>query len=269
MGLTPAFLRERVECFLEMRQVRDDDLCCGEVMAFVLAGRHSDAEAAAFVRAGDIDRRVADGDRALCRPVTRSFARERKELVALIALAAESPLAAREVTVEPEAFHARVGDGRRVSRQQRRALERFDRIVRPGGDFPVARVGSGEQGDVPLREDLAPPAQSRVDDGSTETGRRERATYVCGRGVAGYIGRFRRRAVDLGQRELARLDVGVVVREQQRAVDVEEDEQAHSESSASRSDRTYARSAFGPSCATSTAREPTTMPSASSATARA
>src|SRR3954462_10178261 len=124
MGLTPAFLRDCAECFLEMRQVRDDDLCCGEVMAFVLAGRHSDAEAAAFMRARDVDRRVADGDRALCRPVAGSFAREREELVALIALAAESSLAAREVAVEPEALHAGVGDGRRISRQQRRSLER-------------------------------------------------------------------------------------------------------------------------------------------------
>src|SRR3954453_9518722 len=128
MGLTPAFLRECAECFLEMRQVRDDDLCCGEVMAFVLAGRHSDAEAAAFVRAGDVDRRVADGDGAFRRPVTRSFARERKELVALIALAAESSLAAREVTVEPEALHAPVCHGLPVSRQQRGALQRFDRV---------------------------------------------------------------------------------------------------------------------------------------------
>src|SRR4051812_27858625 len=98
-----------------MREVRDDDLCRGEVVAFVLTRRHRDAEAATFVRARDVDRRVADGDRALCRPVAGSFAREREELVALIALAAESSLAAREVMVEPEAFHACVGDGGRVS----------------------------------------------------------------------------------------------------------------------------------------------------------
>src|SRR5947208_3709615 len=114
---------QRAKWFREMAQVRDDDLCCGEMVAFVVSRRHSDAEAAAFVRTGDVDRRVADGDRALCRPIAGSFARERKELMALIALAAESSLAAREVTVEPEAFHARVGDGRRVSRQQRRPLE--------------------------------------------------------------------------------------------------------------------------------------------------
>src|SRR5947208_9082433 len=65
---------QRAKRFRDMRQVRDDDLCCGEMVAFVVSRRHSDAEAAAFVRTGDVDRRVADGDRALCRPIAAPFA---------------------------------------------------------------------------------------------------------------------------------------------------------------------------------------------------
>src|SRR6185436_11006078 len=74
---------------------------------------------------------------------------------------------------------------------------------------------------------------------------------------------------NLGHGEPVRLDVDLVVGEQERAVDVEEDEPGHGVSSAARSERTYARSGSAPSSATATAREPTTTPSVSSAAARA
>src|SRR5919198_1521912 len=97
----------------------------------------------------------------------------------------------------------------------------------------------------------------------------KRAARVRRRRVAGNVGTFGRLAEDLHQREAVRPDVHLVMRQQQRAVDVEEDEPRQIESTASRSVRTYAASASGPSSATSTAREPTTMPSASRAAARA
>src|SRR5919198_817248 len=74
-------------------------------------------------------------------------------------------------------------------------------------------------------------------------------------------------AVHLRQCEPVRLEVDLVVCQQQRAVDVEEDEPAHAASIPLRSVATYVRRASAPCRATSTAREPTTTPSASSAAA--
>src|SRR3954452_7070732 len=54
------------------------------------------------------------------------------------------------------------------------------------------------------------------------------------------------RGENLVEREAARLDEDLVVRQQQRAVDVEQDEAAHTASSASRSVRTYELRAGGP-----------------------
>jgi hypothetical protein len=86
---------------------------------------------------------------------------------------------------------------------------------------------------------------------------------MCGCSVTRYIRALGIPAEDFLHRDAARVDIDLVVREQQRAVDVEENEPTVGHRSrASRSERTYACNAAGPSSDTSTAREPTTIPSA-------
>src|SRR3954471_2491539 len=108
-------------------------------MALVLAARDCDAATAGLVRARDVDRCVADGDGVVCRPAACALAREREELAAQVALAAEGSLAGREEAREAEALHARVRDRRRITGQERAAVEPCDCLVRPGRDFPAAR----------------------------------------------------------------------------------------------------------------------------------
>ena len=137
-------------------------------------------------------------------------------------------------------------------------------------DEPSRRVCAREQADVVTGHRLAPHLEPLVDLDVVAARQAERPACMGRRGVARPVGCLRRDAVDLEERCPVRVDVDFVVAEQQRAVEVEEDEEAQAAtgaSSALRREPTYSRSAAGPSSATSTARDPTTTPSASSAAA--
>jgi len=122
------------------------------------------------------------------------------------------------------------------------------------------------------REQLAPARKAGFDLRVGDVDGAERTTDVRRRGVSGAIGALRVEPEHGFEGQSACLHVHLVVRQEQRPVDVEEDEPgqtATTESTASRNVRTYCCNGPGPSSATSTGREPTTMPSASSAAARA
>ena len=107
----------------------------------------------------------------------------------------------------------------------------------------MGRVGGGEQPGVDRGESRAPPREAGVDLGFAESRGLQRPARVRRRGVAGNVGPFHGPPVDLLERAAVRLDVDLVVRQQQRAVDVEEDEPVSDQaaitaSRASRSKRT-------------------------------
>ena len=135
----------------------------------------------------------------------------------------------------------------------------------------MACVGLREEVDVALGEAAAPAIEAGLDLRAVESGGKQRPSDMRGRRVPRHIGTVGVRAVDLLQRCPGSFDVHLVMRQEQRSVDVEEHEEVQrtTASTASRNERTYSRSASGPSAAISTAREPTTMPSANSAAARA
>src|SRR3979490_3197802 len=96
----------------------------------------------------DVERRVADSDRTLAGPVSRTLAREVEELDAVFAFAAECALAARKAFAQPEPFHSRVGHGWRIAGEQCAALDRGYGLGGVRSELPVGRVGGLEQADV-------------------------------------------------------------------------------------------------------------------------
>ena len=121
-------------------------------------------------------------------------------------------------------------------------------------------------------ERLAPARKTGVNLCLGNTHGAKGAADVCRGGVAREVGALGVDPEHGLERQPARLHVDLVMRQQQRPVDVEEHEPGQAATTAStalRNVRTYSRNASGPSSATSTGREPTTIPSASSAAARA
>ncbi len=206
------------------------------------------------------------------RPVARSLTREVEEIDAALPFAAERTLPAREELGQPEPFHPRVRHRRRVAGQQRAVLDCCGRLRGMRGELPVARVGRREEANVVIGECLAPARQAGVDLRLGNTHGTKGAADVRGGGVTRDVWPLGVDPEHGFEREPARFHVHLVVRQQQRPVDVEQNEPgqaATTASTASRNVRTYRCKASGPSSATSTGREPTTMPSANSAAARA
>ena len=140
---------------------------------------------------------------------------------------------------------------------------------RAGRAIPVDGAGVLQCLDVELGEPFAPALEPRLDLFVVEPGRAHHVPRVRRRCVAWHVRQIGERSVDLLERSTVGRHVQRVVAEQQRAVDVEQDEPAQSASTAARRELTYDESVAGPSAATSIAREPTTIPSASAATVRA
>jgi hypothetical protein len=184
----------------------------------------------------------------------------------------KAPAPPREELGQPETFHPRVCHVRWIAGQKRTVLDRRGRLRSVRAELPVARVGVCQQTDVLGGERLAPPRKTGVDRGFRNAGRPQRTPNVRRRCIPRDIGPVHVHSKHCFQRKSVRLDIDLVVAQQQRPVDVEQDEPgqtATTASTASRNVRTYSRNAAGPSSATSTAREPTTIPSASSAATRA
>src|SRR5207302_2600699 len=76
----------------QLRQVGDDDVRGGQVVAAVAPRRHADAAAPCVVGARDVERRVADRDCALARPVACAFPCEGEQLDPALSLATECAL---------------------------------------------------------------------------------------------------------------------------------------------------------------------------------
>jgi hypothetical protein len=161
---------------------------------------------------------------------------------------------------------------RRVPCEKRAVLDGGRRLGGMLSELPVACVRGREQSYLMSGERLAPARKPSIDLGFSNTDRTQRTTDVRRGGVTRNVGPFGIDPEHVFDCQPARLYVHLVARQQQCSVDVEEHEPgqtATAESTASRSERTYCCNASGPSSATSTGREPTTMPSASSAVARA
>jgi hypothetical protein len=108
-------------------------------------------------------------------------------------------------------------------------------------ELPVARVSGRQQAKVLVREPLAPAREAGVDLRFRNAGRSKRAPDVRRCRVARDVGAVGVRPVDGLEREPARLNVDLVVRQEERPVDVEQYEPgqlATTESTASRNVRT-------------------------------
>jgi hypothetical protein len=173
---------------------------------------------------------------------------------------------------QPEPFHARVRDRGRVAGQQRAVLDGGRRLGGMRAELPVARVGGSQETNIVRGERLAPAGKTSVYLRFGNVHGAKGAADVCRRSVAWDVRAFGVDPEHGFERQPARLHVHLVMRQKQRPVDVEQHEPgqaATTASTASRNVRTYCCNASAPSSATSTGRDPTTMPSASSAAARA
>src|SRR6266508_84450 len=294
-----------------MGEVGDHDLGIGELVRAVASTRNAHAAATRCVRARHVEGCVSDRDSLLRRPASGALPGKGEQRNAVLPFAAERTVARREETRETESLDARARDRERIAGEEGSRLDSRKCVYGVGAELPVARVRVPEHRDVMRGERLAPAGEPRVDPAVVEPGRPQGASNVRRGGIARDVRSLRVRSVDLFEREPARFDVHLVVGQQQRSVDVEENEPGRgvcsgsirrgcqdaglseeraepapppkrhrqavpsqeagttTASTASRRERTYARSASGPSSATSTAREPTTIPSASCAAARA
>ena len=108
-------------------------------------------------------------------------------------------------------------------------------------ELPVARVGGREQEEVQFGERLAPAQQAGVDLHLRDARSSKRTPGVRRCRVARDVGAIGVRPVDGVEREPARLHVHLVMREEERPVDVEQHEPvqlATTESTPSRNVRT-------------------------------
>src|SRR5438128_10977367 len=134
---------ERGECRLRAGEVGDHGIGVLECRRSVAAGRHADTETTRRVGGGHVEGRVADGDRALRRPVACSLAGQREELGAVFSFAAERSLARGEEGAEAETIHPSVRDCGWVSGQKPAPLDCRGRFGRMRTELPMARVGLG------------------------------------------------------------------------------------------------------------------------------
>jgi hypothetical protein len=179
---------------------------------------------------------------------TRPAARERDQVLACLRLAAERPGAGREEAREPEALHPRPRDGLRVPRQEREVVaggERLERLGRSRCRLPVRGRRPREQLHVALGEDGAPPAELRVDRRPLEPFAEQQVAQALHRGLAGTVlgagEAVLGQAVppDLEHAGHERVEVHRIGREEERPVDVEENE-GYTVTLASRADRSDA-----------------------------
>jgi uncharacterized glyoxalase superfamily protein PhnB len=89
-------LTERAERSRELAEIGDDGIGVLQLLSPITARRHADTATARGVRARNVERRVADSDRALGGPAAGTLAREVEELDAVLAFATEGALPARE-----------------------------------------------------------------------------------------------------------------------------------------------------------------------------
>ena len=158
-----------------------------------------------------------------------------------LTLTAESTLPARKQLVEAESFHSRMRNRGWIAGEECASLDGSHCLGRVRRELPVARVGGREQAKVQLGERLAPAREAGVDLRFRNARRSKRTPDVRRCRVARDVGAVGVRPVDGFEREPARLHVHLVVRQEERPVDVEQHEPgqlATTESTASRNVRT-------------------------------
>ena len=191
--------------------------------------------------ARDVERCVSDADRTLRRPFARAFARQLEELDPSLTLTAESTLPTRKQLAEAESFHSRMGHRGWITGEECASLDGSYCAGRMRRELPVARVGGREQAKVLLGERLAPTWEAGVDLRFRNVRRSKRTPDVRRCRVARDVGAIGVRSEDGLERESARLDVHLVVRQEECPVDIEQYEPgqlAITESTASRNVRT-------------------------------
>src|SRR5712691_1610316 len=191
---------------------------------------------AGFVGAGDVTRRVSDGDGLAGRPVTCSLAGEPEQLATRFGVAAEGSLTVREEAGQPEPLEAGAGHRLRVAGQERELNSAFpeplQRERRSGLDLPAAGLAGAEQLEVALGEERAPAVELLVDSRVVETFGAQHLAGDSLRRLAGVIDALdgiagRPDAVELAKGSQHRLAREGVVGEEERAVDVEQRKQGH------------------------------------------
>ena len=177
----------------------------------------------------------------LRRPVAGALAGQLEELDPALTLTAESTLPVRKQPVEAELFHSRMRNRGWIAGEECASLDGSHCLCRVRRELPVARVGGREQANVELGERLAPAREAGVDLRFRNARRSKRTPDVRRCRVARDVGAIGVRPVDGFEREPARLHVHLVVRQEERPVDVEQDKPgqlATTESTPSRNVRT-------------------------------
>lgn len=172
--------------------------------------------------ARDVERRVSDADGVLRRPVARALTRQFEELDPSLTLTAESTLPARKQLAQAESFHSRMGHRGWIAGEKCASLDGSYCLGRVWRELPVARVGGREQAKVVVRERLAPAREAGVDLRFRNAGRSKRTPDVRRCRVARDVGALGVRPVDGLECEPARLNVDLVMRQEERPVDVEQ-----------------------------------------------
>jgi hypothetical protein len=205
----------------EARQVRDYCVRFAQLVAAEAPGRHGNATAAGGVGGRNVERCISHRHGPLRRPIAGAGAREREQLDAILALTTERALPVPEELRKAQSVESRMRNCRRIAREDRRPLDCGKCVGGAGSDLPVTRIGGGKQADVVGRKGLAPKCEPGVDFLLGKACAAKRAARMRRRRVTGYVGGSRRSSEDLLQRECVGLDVDLVMREQQRSVDID------------------------------------------------
>ena len=144
---------------------------------------------------------------------------------------------AREKLGQPEPFHPRVRHRGRVAGQQSAVLDGGRRLGGMRTELPVARVGGREETHVVRGERLAPAGKAGIYLRFGNVHGTKGATDVCRRSVARDVSAFGVDPEHGFERQPVRLHVHLVVRQQQRPVDVEQHEPGQAATTASTASR--------------------------------
>ena len=224
------------------------------------------------MRARHVQRRVADSDGALAAASCRlAYARGRRARCGSRRSQPNAPCPRGKSSASPSRSIRACATAGGLPVKQRAVLDCCGRLRGMRGELPVARVGRREEANVVIGERLAPARQAGVDLRFGNTRRYEvRGGCAPGRCHQG------RRALRRRSRTRLRAPAGSPPRIPRRASAATSRRRRTARARSGRHHRVdslaqradvLAAERSGPSSATSTAREPTTMPSASSAAA--
>jgi len=204
------------------------------------------------LRAGDVGRGIADLRGCRCGPVAGPLAGQLEQCRPLLGFAAECSLSPRKEPLEPEAQQPGPGHRLGISGDECKpdpfGLQARESLGRTRSGLPPARICLHEELEVALGKRLAPSIEACIDrrvgeacgvkDVASDALRRQTTVFDVRERISGDVD-----AVDLVQRRGEGAAVERIVRQEERAVEVEE--RQHAAQMPSRSSIAASRRHFG------------------------